>query len=68
MARRIKVFTHEVIVHSQVTNLEKILERRIDYEITLNTKGARSNIQFEVSETEVDLIKSKFGYAIMTQD
>lgn len=63
--RRVKLFTHEVIVHSQLTALESILNRCIHYEISLNSKGTRSNIQFDADEKEIGLIKGNLGYTVM---
>ena len=63
--RRVKLFTHEVIVHSQLTALEKILNRCLHYEISLNIKGIRSNIQFDADDKEIKLIKGNLGYSVI---
>jgi hypothetical protein len=66
--RRVKLFTHEVIVHSQLTALENILNRCIHYEISLNGKDIRSNIQFDANEKEINLIKAHLSYNVMVID
>ena len=53
MSEVIKVYTHESVIHSQMSAIEKVLDRSVNFEITLNTKNARSNIQFEASEDEM---------------
>lgn len=65
---RVKVFTHEAIVHSQLLALERVLARVIPYEIALSTKGIRSNIQFFADEDEIRRIKSNLGYTVMILD
>jgi hypothetical protein len=68
MAQRIKLFTHEAIIHSQVCALEKTLSREIDYELLLNSRESRSHIQFDADEKEIMLIKGNLGYTVMIQD
>ena len=64
----IKLFTHEAIVHSQLQSIEKLLQRKVDYEISLNQHGVRSNIQFKVNPEEIELIKNYLGYTVYTKD
>lgn len=68
LSMRVKLFTHEAIVHSQLLALERILSRVIPYEIALSTKGIRSNIQFFADEQEIKRIKSNLGYTVMILD
>lgn len=66
MKQRIKIYTHEVIAHSQMNAIEKILNRQIDYTMALNT-STRSNIQFEATLTEIEKIKDNLGYVVMVK-
>jgi hypothetical protein len=65
MNRKIKLFTHEVIVHTQIAAIEKVLNRSIDCAISLNNRETRSSIQFEATEQEIEQIKGDLGYTIM---
>ena len=61
----VKIFTHEVIVHSQINAIEKTLNRDIHCEITLNIRTVRSFIEFDANNSEIDLIKANLGYTVM---
>lgn len=65
MANKIKIFTHEAIVHTQITALEKTLNRQIEFEINLNLNKVRSNLSFEATEEEINLIRHNLGYTVM---
>jgi hypothetical protein len=65
---RIKLYTHEVIIHSQINAIEKALNRQIEANITLNQKEQKSNIEFEVSEKELTTIKHDLGFNVMVYD
>jgi hypothetical protein len=65
---RIKLYTHEVIIHSQINAIEKALNRQIGANITLNQKEQKSNIEFEVSEKELITIKHDLGFNVMVYD
>jgi hypothetical protein len=66
--RKIKLFTHEAIVHSQLLAIETTLDRRVDYEISLNKKTTRSHIQFDASDKEIASIKANLGYTVMIEE
>jgi hypothetical protein len=68
MKQRIKIYTHEAIVHSQVNAIEKIVSHEVEFDITLNTRGARSSIQFSAEQNEIELIKNNLGYTILIQN
>jgi hypothetical protein len=68
MKQKVKLFTHEVIIHAQIAALEKVLNRSVDCTIALNNRGSRSNIQFEANEKEIEQIKGDLGYTIMVLD
>lgn len=63
---RVKLFTHDTIVHSQLSSIENTVGRVVNFQITLNQQDARSNIQFDASEDEVKKIKSELNYNILT--
>jgi hypothetical protein len=67
MQKRLRIFTHESIVHSQVATIQKILGKEITFDIIINSKGARSNIQFMVSSEEMDQLLRHLGYQIFIQ-
>jgi DNA-binding NtrC family response regulator len=62
---RAKIFTSDLLVHGQITSLESLLERKIDFEIALNVKPILQNIQFYASEIELRKIKSELGYNLL---
>ena len=62
--RLLRIFTHESIVHTQIASIEKLLERKIEFSITINTKNEKSNIQFSVSENELLELANKLGQTI----
>ncbi len=68
MGHRIKIFTHESIIHGQVNAIEKIVNRDVQFDITLNLRGDRSNIQFSADEKEIELIKANLGYALLLKN
>jgi hypothetical protein len=68
MALRIRLNTHETIVHSQLQAIEKALSRTVVFEITLNQKGIKSNIEFEAEEKEISVVKNDLGYNVMVFD
>lgn len=63
---KVKLFTHEAIVHAQTLSIEKLLNRKVEFDISLNVKGVRSNIQFTVNEAEITQIKKNLGYTVYT--
>ena len=65
MIQKIKLFTHERIIHAQVVNLEKILNRSIDCTILLNNRESGSSIQFDANDQEIEQIKMDLGCTIM---
>jgi hypothetical protein len=67
MSQRIRIYTHEVIIHAQMHAIEKVLNRTINYTLTLNTATTRSNIEFDAEMTEIESIKSNLGYPVMIQ-
>ena len=62
---QVKIFTHEVIVHSQVEMIEKVLERDVLFNISLNQTRDRSTIRFDAEEGEVVKIRTNLGYNVM---
>jgi hypothetical protein len=60
----IKLFTHETIVHAQIIAVRKLLAREIKFDIMLNVRGIRSHIQFDASQTEINLLKDYSGYTV----
>ena len=62
---RVKLFTNDNLIHDQTRSLEKLLDRNIEFEIELNVQPARQNIQFMVSENELQKIKSTLDYNIL---
>jgi hypothetical protein len=65
MKVQVKIFTHEVIVHSQIAMIEKVLERNIEFAVSLNQKEDRSNIRFDAEVKEITTIKNSLGYNVM---
>jgi hypothetical protein len=63
--KRVKIFTNEMIVHSQINAIEKILGRHIGCEITINVRDVASCIQFDATEKEINLIRSESEYNLM---
>jgi hypothetical protein len=68
MEELVKLFTHETIVHSQIASIEKVLDRRVDFQITINAKETRSNIQFNATRDEMELIKTQLGYNLLVRN
>jgi hypothetical protein len=68
MNQKIKLYTHEVIVHSQISALEKTLNRSIEYKLSLNSRTERSYLQFEADTKEIEKIKSELGYTVSILD
>jgi len=64
MEVRIRLQTHEVIIHSQIASIEAALERPVVFDITLNQKQAKSTIEFTVSEKEMATLKHNLGLNI----
>jgi hypothetical protein len=62
------ILTHEMIVHSQIASIEKLLQREITYKLTLNVHGVPSSIQFPLKRFELELIKDQLGYKLLVQD
>jgi CheY-like chemotaxis protein len=62
---RVKLFTNDNLIHDQTGSIEKLLGRSIDFEITLNVQPARQNIQFTVSESELQKIRSTLDYNLL---
>jgi hypothetical protein len=48
--------------------VEKILDRAVEFKVTLNARSARSNIEFEANEKEIELIKANLGYSILIKE
>jgi hypothetical protein len=59
-----KIMTHESIVHGQIMSLEKLLDRQLSFQLTLNVKGIRSNIEFKASQEEIQRVKQDLGYRV----
>jgi hypothetical protein len=68
MATRIRLYTHEVIIHSQIASIEKILDRVVEFEVTLNQKQLKSTIEFAAEDTEISKLKNDLGYNIFVFD
>lgn len=68
MSVRIRLYTHEVIVHSQIAAIEKSLNRAVNCEINLNSKKVRSTIEFDAEEKEISALKHELGYNVMVFD
>lgn len=68
MSLPVKLMTHEVIVHTQLQSLERVLEREVLCDITLNVKGIKSHIIFNASEEEINKIRQDLGYTIYVRD
>lgn len=66
MSLNIKIMTHESIVHSQLNSIERILNRQVDFKLTLNIKGIKSNIEFVATPDEVEKVKRDLGYTVFT--
>jgi hypothetical protein len=64
MGTIVKIMTHESIIHSQLSSLERILNREINCQLTLNVKGIKSNFEFPATEEEIEKVKSDLGYHI----
>lgn len=63
----IRIFTHESIIHSQMQSIEKLLDHRVNFAVTLNSKGVRSKIEFLVTEAEIRILNDELGYKIYRQ-
>lgn len=63
-----KIITHESIVHSQVFALYRLLNRQIDYKITLNRQKLSSVIEFDADESEETLLKDELGFTVLKKD
>jgi hypothetical protein len=61
----VKIMTHESIVHTQILSIEKLLNRNITYDVTLNTRGVKSYLSFLATPEEVELVKADLGYRIL---
>jgi hypothetical protein len=59
------ILTHEMIVHSQIASIEKLLKREIAYQLTLNVYGEPSHIRFPLLLNELELIKENLGYKLL---
>lgn len=57
----IRLYTHELIIHTQLASIEQVLKRTISFAITLNQRQSKSNIEFSVSETEIGTLKQDLG-------
>jgi hypothetical protein len=68
MITRIRLFTHESIVHSQVIKIETMLGREVPFEIMLNQLQANSTIEFAASDREITLLKNDLGYSVFVFD
>jgi hypothetical protein len=64
MEINIKILTHESIIHTQITSIEKLLNRQVAYQLKLNVKGTKSNIEFKASQDEVERMTSYLGYPV----
>jgi hypothetical protein len=64
----IRIMTHESIVHSQITSLERLLNREIDFALTLNIRGVKSSIEFSATEDEIHRVKADLGYRIFMSE
>jgi hypothetical protein len=62
---RLKLFTNESMVHSQVSTLEHLLGRRIECEIIMNVKNASSSIQFDANDGEIQTIRSGSNFNLL---
>jgi hypothetical protein len=67
MDHNVKIMTHESIVHGQISSIEGLLERPVNFAVTLNVKGVRSHIRFVASNEEIEKVKSNLGYKIYVQ-
>ncbi|HEY0652707.1 MAG TPA: response regulator [Chryseosolibacter sp.] len=59
--QRAKLYTNESLIHDQTASIENLLNRAMDFEISLN-EPMRQHIQFLASEKELASIKSELGY------
>ena len=64
MEINIKILTHESIIHTQLTSIEKLLNRQVQYQLKLNVKGTKSNIEFKASPEELRKMTSHLGYPV----
>jgi CheY-like chemotaxis protein len=54
---RIRIATHEVIVHTQIESIERGLKRPISFDITLNKHRKKSNLEFDATEKEISVLR-----------
>lgn len=62
---RVKLYTNEMIVHSQTNSIQELLQRALDFHIELNTTISSPNIQFIASEVELTRIHSELGLNLL---
>jgi hypothetical protein len=65
---RLKIITSETIIHSQLRSLEGILGREVEVNVVLNKRRSGSIIEFEVAETEVQVLKDRLGYTLLMKN
>jgi hypothetical protein len=63
----IRIMTHESIIHSQIVSIERLLEREINCQPTLNAKGVKSNIEFRASTDEIEKVRTDLGYRVLVE-
>ncbi len=62
---RVKLVTSDNIIHNQTAALETLLQRDINFEISLNGQPMQQNVQFVVSQNELRRIHSELGYNLL---
>jgi hypothetical protein len=68
MPTKIRLHTHEAIIHSQMALIETGLKRPVEFQVILNQKEVRSTIEFEVSDKELSTLKYEMGCNIFIFD
>jgi hypothetical protein len=65
--QRLRVFTHENIVHTQTALIEKLLKREVSFVVNLNSAEDRPNIQFSASKSELQILCNTLGHTIFVK-
>jgi hypothetical protein len=61
---QIRLYTNEVMIHTQIESIQVALKRPVSFVITLNQKEVKSNIEFAVDEKEISTLKHELGYNV----
>jgi hypothetical protein len=61
---RVKINTNETVIHFQINDIERILDREVQIKVTLNKIKTGSSVEFEVTEAELRELQERLGYTL----